>query len=354
MTAPRGLQVARPTISVGGQDRPALTQGLLSLVVSEEVSGLYRCEARFGNWGATGQGTGFLYFDRSLLDFGKPFVVRIGNDTLFDGRVMALEAEYPQGRAPELTILAEDRLQDLRMTRRTRTFEQVSDADAIRTLAGDHGLTADIDLPGPTHRTLAQVNQSDLAFVRDRARAAGGEVWIDGSTLKVKRRTARTGTPLRLRYGKELREFSVIADLAHQRTSLVVSGWDVAAKQAISYEATDQVLQGELGRDASGATLVRQALGERKGAIAHAVPLTSREAQDCAEATFRTQSRRFVTGRGVAEPSAQLRAGARIELQGLGPLFDGSYYLGEVSHLFDGTHGMRAEIVVERPGIGRP
>ena len=352
-----GVQAARPTIRVGDADQPALVQGLLSLLVAEQVNGLYRCEARFGNWGsppAGGGGTaGFLYFDRQLLDFGKPFSVKLGDDVIFDGRIMGLEADFPEGRAPEITVLAEDRLQDLRMTRRTRTFENASAADAIRQIASDHGLTAEVDLPGPTHKVLAQVNQTDLAFVRDRARAVGAEVWITGSALKVKPRASRAGAPVRLTHGKELREFSVLSDLARQHTSLVVSGWDTSAKDAITHEATDQVVQGELGGDTSGAALLREAIGERKASVTHTAPATSREAQDRAEAAFRAQARRFLTGRGIAEPNAQLRVGAQVELKGLGPLFDGSYYLADVAHLFDGAHGMRTEFSAERPGIGR-
>jgi uncharacterized protein len=92
--------------------------------------------------------------------------------------------------------------------------------------------------------------------------------------------------------------------------------------------------------------------GERKASVAHAVPITAREAQDRAEAAFRLQARRFLTGRGIAEPDARLRAGTQVDLQGLGPLFSGKYYVGEVAHLFDGARGLRTEFAAERPGIG--
>jgi len=38
-------------------------------------------------------------------------------------------------------------------------------------------------------------------------------------------------------------------------------------------------------------------------------------------------ARRFVTGRGVAESSGKLRVGNFVDLQGLGPLFSGKYYV---------------------------
>src|SRR5687768_5346299 len=94
------LRPARPTINVAGQDKPALTEGLLSLLIAENTAGLYRCEARFGNWGTESGNIGFLYFDRALLDFGKAFKVKIGDQTIFEGRITGLEAEFLEASPP--------------------------------------------------------------------------------------------------------------------------------------------------------------------------------------------------------------------------------------------------------------
>ena len=60
----------------------------------------------------------------SILATTLPSKSARGNDSrsIFAGRVTALEAEYPMGGGAELVVLAEDRLQELRMKRRTRTF----------------------------------------------------------------------------------------------------------------------------------------------------------------------------------------------------------------------------------------
>src|SRR4051812_34022407 len=116
------VKTSRPGLAVAGRDDVALSQRLLSLLVAETVHGLYRCEAAFGNWGdAGGGGVDFLYFDRKRLDFGKAFTVKLDQETLFDGRITGLEGQFPEGRPPQIEVLAEDRFQDLRMTRRTRT-----------------------------------------------------------------------------------------------------------------------------------------------------------------------------------------------------------------------------------------
>lgn len=353
------IRAARPNIEINGTENAALAQGLLALCIVENTNGLYRCEALFGNWGSKDSAIDFLYFDRSMLDFGKGFKVSIGShadDVIFDGRIMALEANFPPGRAPELRVLAEDRFQDLRMTRRTRTFNDVTDADVVNRVAGEHGLTADVDIAGPAHKVLAQVNQSNLAFLRERARAIDAEVWMGGSKLIARSHSKRAGgrNAPALRYRQDLREFTVMADLSNQRTAVCVSGWDVAGKQGIKHEATDRVLGGELNGDLSGASILTTALGERKESLAHTVPMTSAEAQAEAEAYFRMQARRFVVGRGIAEPSGQWHVGAAVDLQSLGPLFSGRYCMTEVRHVFDGAHGLRTEFTAERAGLGRP
>jgi phage protein D len=349
-----GALDARPRVWVDGREAPALSLGLLALSIVENTAGLYRCEAMFGNWGTVGGTQDYLYFDRRTLEFGKPFQVRSGDELLFDGRIMGMEAHFPPNdETPAITVLAEDRFQDLRMARRTRSFAEVSEADIFRQVAGDHGLQADVELPDTRHTHLAQVNQSDLAFLRERARAVEGELWVEGRTLRARRRAGRTASPVRLRYRGNLREFAVVADLAMQRTGVVVSGWDVAGKQAISHEATASLLAADLGTDVSGVSILEGALGARKESLAHTVPLTAAEAQAAAEGFFLMSARRFLVGRGVADPTAGLRVGATVELEQLGPLFSGRYYLTEVRHLFDAA-GARSEFIGERAGIGRP
>jgi phage protein D len=346
---------ARPSISVGGRDDPALAAGLLSLEVTETLQGLYRCEATFGNWGKLpGGGIGFLYFDRKTLDFGKAFAVKVGSDTLFDGRVMGLEAVFPEGRSAELVVLAEDRLQDLRMTRRTRTFLDATDEDVVRQVAADHGLTPDVKVPGTKQRAIAQVNQSDLAFLRGRLRAVDAEVWAEGSTLHARVRASRDGGTVALDYQGKLREFYVLADLSGQRTAVTVGGWDVAAKAPAKYEATAAVLGSEAAGGDSGPAVLKAGLGERKEVIAHTVPFDAARAQAEAEAYFRMAARRFVIGHAVAQPSPKVRVGARVNLTRLGPLFSGTYYVTEARHVFDGEGGLHTEFTAERPVLGRP
>ena len=351
----QALSAARPSIVVDGQAQVKLSSGLLRMTLEDTENAIAAATLEFGNWGATPRGNpGFLWFDRSLLDFGKAVEVKLGDEKLFEGRISALDGRFPTQAPPTLVVRAEDRLQDLRMTRRSRLFTQSTLSDIARRVAQDHGLTLDGSFSGATLAVAAQVNQSDLAFLRGLALREDADLWVEGTTLKLAARGSRTSSGLTLTWGARLHAFDVSADLAHQRTAVVVGGWDVAGKQALSGRAEAGVLSGEVGQGDSGPAVLQQAFGERVDTLAHQVAFDAGSARAFAEAHLRTLGRRFVRGHGTADLDARLRVGRRVQLDGLGPLFSGEYSVVAVRHRFDNAAGARTEFTAERPALGRP
>jgi uncharacterized protein len=350
------LYSARPAIAVDDADDPALADGVLALSVHEDVTGLFSCEATFGNWGSHAGTVDFLYFDRAVLEFGRRFSVTMGagdrGGQVFAGRISGLEGRYPQQRPPELLVLAEDRFQDLRMIRRTRSFENATFDDVASQIASDHGLTPDIDADSPTYQVLAQVNQSDLAFLRERARAIDAEIWMDGNMLHAQARSRRRTADATLTFGQALHEFSVAADLAGQRTAVTVTGWDVAGGEGLEEQAGASAIAGE-SEGTAGPSLLQSAFGDRPERIVHMAPRSADEARALAETHFRRLARAFVRGQGVAEGDARIRVGSRITLRGLGSMFDGAYQVTETRHAFEPVYGFRTHFAVERPWIGQ-
>ena len=127
----------------------------------------------------------------------------------------------------------------------------------------------------------------------------------------------------------------------------------MSAKEAIKKEAKDSAISSELGSDESGICILKKAFGERKESLVHSVPLNGQDAQNAAESFMKMIARQFVVGRGTAEPNAKLRVGAFVELDGLGKLFNGKYYVAEIAHIFDNAKGFRTEFRAERLGIGK-
>jgi uncharacterized protein len=354
------IVAARPEVRVDGTTIDDLTNGLEVMRVHEGRETPATLELEVGNWGtpAAGGTPDFRFLDRRQLDFGKRIEVAFRSSTIFRGRITGLEVVFPRSGVPGLVVLAEDELQVLRLARRTRTFENVTDEDVVRSVAGDHGLTANVDLPGPTHACVAQLDQSDLAFLRDRVRAVGGELWVRDGELHAAQRPSRAGRgrPPRLRVNQEISELRVRADLAHQATEVVVGGWDVAAAAAIAERAGDSVLGAEAQDGETGATILRRAFGERVQTVAATAPAGTAEAQARAAAIFRARARRFLRGEAVCVTAGAVAVGGRFTLEGAGAPFSGDYQVIDVVHRFDVAAGARSEIMFERAvlkGSGR-
>lgn len=269
--------VSTPVLTVSGTAKPDVAANLIAMTVEETIVGMYSCEIRLGNFGFDNGAPGYVYLHRDVLDFGTPIAVTVGppagSRQIFAGKISALQADYPAGEQAQLLIFAEDGLQDLRLTRRTRTFEDMSTEDIATQIASEHGLTAATYLDGPTRKVSAQLNQSDLAFLRSLARRDDAELWLDGTSINLLRRPDRAGTAINLTYGAELLSFSVRADLADQCSTLGVTGWDVSAKDAISETADSSALGSELATgDTAGASVLATAFAPRTEYLVRTAP----------------------------------------------------------------------------------
>ncbi len=354
------VQGTQPVFTVDGQVEPSLQDALLSLEVSDDVLGMARLEGRFENWGhppGGGGDVGYMFFDGGVVAFGKKLEVNMGPEggsrTVFSGRVTALGARFGEAQVPELSILAEDPLQFLRMTRRTRTYENVTDAQVARLLAEAHNLKAEVDAPGPTHRTLVQLGQTDLAFLRERAQSIDAQLWMENEQLMFKARSRRDGGALVLALGGTLSRFEVLADLAHQVSELRSHGYDVAAKEDPDQTAAaEPLLEPEARGARTGASIFQQAFGQRTEHILERALSSNDEADAHAQAALRARGRAFVRCRGETHGTAEMRVGSRLRIEGVGPVFTGTYFATQVTHRYDRMRGFRTHFEAERPAVG--
>ncbi len=358
---PAPLQSATlPEIRVGGQANAQLGRDLARLCVEEDIEGMKRLHFALIALGPqAGETTEQLnWLDGRVLDFGTELEVAMGpsdsRTTVFRGKLSGLELDLQQGRTPELVCHAEDRLMALRMTRRLKTYENVSDADLVRDIAGRHGLGADVAADGPTYREVQQWNQSDLAFLRERARRLAADLWVQDDTLHLASRDRRQGSRVTLIQGNNLIEARVAADLAHQRSKVVHSGYDDAAKDRIDEEAGADAVTAEAQGNRHGVDVLGDALGADLDSYrVRDVPLDGEQATSLARAAMLTRARRFVTVRGVAGGTPDLGVGSLLRLERVGSLFEGDgYYVTRVRHAFDLTRGYQTHFEAERPWIG--
>ena len=239
------LHNPEPLFRVDGQP-VGLVRDALRLEVEETTAGLKTLQFELLAQGdESAPGGGVLYLDGPPLDFGKTIEVELGSGdqarTVFKGTISALEATFEEGREAHVRVFAEDALMKLRLSRRFRTYENMTDAQIAEELARLNGLRAEADVTGgPSYEYVQQWNQSDLAFLRERARLVNAEIWERDGVLHFKSRTQRQGTELTLVRGGDLISLQVRADLAHQRTQVTVSGYDQRARDVVQHSAGDR------------------------------------------------------------------------------------------------------------------
>jgi len=355
-----------PVLRVDGERMPALARDLLRLEVREDTQGLKRLAARFTAWGLVpgGDNEGLLHLDGRELDFGRRIEVSLGPaasaQTVFSGAISAIETEWREGAEPQLLVFAEDALMRLRLTHRCKTYEASSDADIVRFIAAEHGLDAVVEAEGPTHAVVQQWNQSDLAFLRERARLLQAEIWLAEQTLHFATRDRRGGATITLvnggmvggDAGGKLLRLNARADLAHQRSEIHVAGYDLAARESIDEQAGPEAVQAEAGGARMGAQLLGQALGEFKSHRLREVPLSGAAAQAWARAEMLRRARGFVQVSGLTNGTPEMVVGSTLELVGVGPLFGGDgYRVTSLTHSYDLADGHRTAFTAERPRL---
>ena len=146
---------AAPVLKVDGNRVADLARDLVRLDIEESTEGLRTFTGHLLGSAPRVETSHDVveYLDGKVLDFGKRLEVSLGppgnEKIVFTGAVSALEVGFAEGDAPVVVVYAEDDLMKLRLTQRSATYLKAGDADLVRRIASDHGLSAEADVDGP-------------------------------------------------------------------------------------------------------------------------------------------------------------------------------------------------------------
>ena len=353
----QAIVAARPEVRVDGKTIDDLTNGLEVMRIHEGRETPATLELEVGNWGtpAAGGTPDFRFLDRRQLDFGKRIEVAFGSThDLPRAASPGLEVVFPRSGVPGLVVLAEDELQVLRLARRTRTFENVK-RRGRRAHGGERPQPHADRSTCPARRTrcVAQLDQSDLAFLRDRVRAVGGELWVrDGELHAAQRTVARPAAAARPSCASTRRSASCACaptSPTRRPRSSSAAGTSPAAA-AIAERAGDAVLGAESQGGDTGATIlragVRRPRPDRGRRRSRRAPARRRPAPPRSSARAPAAScaaRRCASSSGDAlrrAAASRSRAPARRSAATTRSI--------DVVHRFDAVAGARSELMFER------
>ncbi len=267
---------------------------------------------------------------------------------LLSGEITGLEPDFPEGRAPTVTVRGHDRRHRLMRAKTTRAFTHMKDSDIAAQVASGAGLHPVTTDSGPTLPYVLQHAQTDLEFLATRARRIGFEVAVRDRDLLFRPRAQGGEAELTLHRMVELLAFRPRLSTLGQVTACEVRGWDPAQKQPIVGHAGRGDEARLLGDTASGPAALEKAFGAAASARVDMPVQSQAEADAMARRGFAEMALGHVRAEGVCIGEPRLHAGMLVRIDGVGERFGGSYYVTAVEHVFAPKKGFRTSFQARR------
>jgi uncharacterized protein len=292
------------------------------------------------------------WIDDDLFKEGNVIELRMGYrdhlKSLFKGEITGLEPEFLEGQPPTFGVRGYDRRHRLMRSHKTRTFTHVKDSDLAREIAGEAGLTPEVDDSGVTHPYMIQHNQTDLDFLTSRARRIGFEIMVDDRTLIFRRRRQGDAGTITLRREVELLEFLPRLSTIGISEEIEVRGWDFKNKREFVARATAADESRVMGGATLGPSTVQSAFPSTISVTVD-VPFQSQEEADgVAKGLLAEMSLEYIQAEGVCIGNPELNVGTVVKIEGVGRRFSGLYYLTSTEHRYQSNKGYRTLFTAKR------
>ncbi|MGH8938250.1 MAG: hypothetical protein ACRDV2_02760, partial [Actinomycetes bacterium] len=245
-----GLVDMIPTVKVGTgrQPLPAAALGnLIRVVVDSHLHLPDMFELTFLDQ----QGT---LLDDAGFKLGLELEVRGGainqkqDWSLVVGEITAMEGQYG-GPVRTTAVRGYSHEHRLQRARRARTFLDAKDSDVAKQIAGDAGLTVgQVDATTQVHPQLAQADQTDWAFLMERATEIGYETGVtEGKFYFRKAHDVQKGTAVAVTAGRELLSFRPRVSVASLVPEVETRVLDPAEAKAVSAKTAVTTISADVG-----------------------------------------------------------------------------------------------------------
>jgi len=260
------------------------------------------------------------------------------------GEITGIEPEFSEHMTSILTIRGYDKGHRLNRGTNTRVFQNMTDTDIVRKIAQETGFQVTADATTVVHEHVFQHNQTNFAFLRERAHLNGFELVVTGEKLFF--RAGGIGESVDLAWGTALRSFRPRVVLADQVTEVKVRGWDAATKRALVANARSSKMQPTTGMPKPEA-LAAKFSTQTQFVEVHQPVTTQAEADKLAQSLVAEIDSGFIEAEGLAFGSAGLVAGKKVNLTNLGKRFSGAYFVTSATHIYSNSDGYDTHFVVE-------
>ena len=291
------------------------------------------------------------WIDYPSFGVGNVVEIRLGYgdklESLIVGEITGLEPEFALDRPPSLIVRGYDRRHRLQKGRKTRTFVEQTDSDIATQIASEARLSVEAISSSVVHDYVIQANQTDLEFLRERARRIHYEVFVADETLHFRPVQNDQSEVLTLTIGDHLLEFYPRLSMTRQVADVVVLGWNPLDKREIVGIPEFGFESAQMGGKRSGPQINRE-VGRTRDVVSMQSPRTQAEADQMAQAALNQKALALIEGEGVCLGRTDIRAGKVIKIADVGQRFSGKYYVTTAVHNYTAQGGYRTQFQVRR------
>jgi hypothetical protein len=378
-------------VTINGQELPAaLRQSISSIRYEDGTQAADRVEVGIANvdlrWlqqhirglgfnaFPSGFGVGASRFSAApdgLFDIDNGLRLSLGYapgplEEVFKGDITGVEASFPSGGLPAMSIIAHDYMHRMSEGKYARGFGPLPDAVIAAILSAENFLIPLIDpavVAGST--AVAAVNlifngtgrkqkgESDLDLMKEIAATYDSDFWVDGDFLYFSRFMPKEYSPrLALRWGESLLDFSpkvsTIGSLA--ATAMKLTRREIPLSFLVNvFWDFDRETLGIRVVPGEAAGLLKMVVGPTDTMINQPIgsPADITNSALVIAHELRTKINNRLTASGSAIGDPRIRAGAVIRFEGLGPDFSGDYRVASATHSID-AGGYRTSFQVRK------
>jgi uncharacterized protein len=297
------------------------------------------------------------WLDSDVFDEGNEVEVHLGYagdlHLMLRGEITAVTSNFPESGQPTLRVEGFSLYHQLQRHRRREPFDSATDSGIAREIAGDLGLSAEVDETEAEHPLYSPKGANYAQILQERAGRIGYEVTIKDRTLYFqKARYLSSPSPaVTLEWGRNLLSFSPRLSTHNAVSQVTVRASQTShgrGKEPLVGTASSGDERVKMGQE-SGNEVARRAFGESSLLIEDHSVSSPQEANEVALAQLESRALGFITGTGACIGDPNLRARTVIELTGLGKRFSGQYYVTSTTHTID-SGGYKTNFEVRRNG----
>jgi phage protein D len=264
---------------------------------------------------------------------------------LIEGEITTIKATFPESGVPTLAVEGHTLLHRLHGETKTRTFQKMTDKDIVQQIAGEVHLEPEVEDTDVKYEYVMQPNQSDLDFLRERAKRIHFEVLVQNKKLIFRKSKEGEGKKYTFVWAQvqkgfatspdtlPLKSFSPELNFFEAVTAVEHRAYDSTTKQALVSKAGPSDQTTTMGGSQTGAQALSSRFQTERCSVNVREPFTTQaEGDQRAKADFNDKAMNLIVGSAATIGVPDLQPGQVVELKGLGPRFDGTYLVDELTH----------------------